>query len=242
MSAEGRQANRYLARLLSSRNQEELLAGLAPHTGAVPPKVPGGSHVTDEAVQRRWDLLSAPPEARRQLLDPDTEERKENFKRNIEHFIGTVKVPVGLAGPLRVNGLFARGDYYVPLATTEAALVASYSRGSHLLTEAGGCTAALLNEGVSRAPGFAFRNLREAGVFTLWATEHFDDFRKVAEATTRFGKLSNLRVTVDGNYVFLNFEYVTADACGQNMVTLATAAVCEYIEQQCPIRPRHYFP
>ena len=137
--------------------------------------------------------------------------------------------------------MFARGDYYVPLATTEAALVASYSRGSHLLTEAGGCTAALLNEGVSRAPGFAFRNLREAGVFTLWATEHFEDFRKVAEATTRFGKLSNLRVTVDGNYVFLNFEYVTADACGQNMVTLATAAVCEYIEQQCPIRPRHYF-
>jgi hydroxymethylglutaryl-CoA reductase (NADPH) len=241
VSADGRQATNHLARLLSSRNQEELLAALAPHTGDVPPKVPGGSHVTDEAVQRRWDLLSAPPEARRELLDIDTEARKDHFKRNIEHFIGTVKVPVGLAGPLRVNGLFAHGDYYVPLATTEAALVASYSRGSHLLTEAGGCTAVLLNEGVSRAPGYAFRNLREAGLFAHWATEHFDDFRKAAEATTRFGKLINLRITVDGNYVFLNFEYLTADASGQNMVTMATAAVCEFIEQECPIKPRHYF-
>jgi len=241
VSADRRQATNHLARLLSTRNQEELLAGLAPHTGDVPPKVPGGSHVTDEAVQRRWELLSAPPEARRELLDPDTEARKEHFKRNIEHFIGTVKVPVGLAGPLRVNGLFAHGDYYVPLATTEAALVASYSRGSHLLTEAGGCTAVLLNEGVSRAPGFAFRNLRESGLFVLWATEHIEDFRHAAEATTRFGKLTNLRITIEGNYVFLNFEFFTADASGQNMVTLATAAICEYIEQNCPVRPRYHF-
>lgn len=241
MSADRLQATNHLARLLSTRNREELLADLAPHPGNVPPKVPGGSHVDDEAVQRRWELVSPPPEARRELLDPDTEVRKERFKRNIEHFIGTVKVPVGLAGPLRVNGLFAHGDYYIPLATTEAALVASYSRGSHLLSEAGGCTAVLLNEGVSRAPGYAFNNLREAGLFVLWATEHTDDFRQAAEATTRFGKLSNLRITVEGNYVFLNFEFFTADASGQNMVTLATAAVCEYIEQNCPIKPRHYF-
>jgi hydroxymethylglutaryl-CoA reductase (NADPH) len=241
VSADRIQATNNFARLLSSRNREELLAALAPHLGDVPPKVPGGSQVSNEAVQHRWDLLSAPPEARRELLDPDTEARKESFKRNIEHFIGTVKVPVGLAGPLRVNGLFAHGDYYVPLATTEAALVASYSRGCHLLTEAGGCTAVLLNEGVSRAPGFAFHNLREAGMFVFWATEHIEDFRHAAEATTRFGKLTNLRISLEGNYVFLNFEFFTADASGQNMVTLATAAICEYIERNCPVRPRHYF-
>src|SRR5207253_3816071 len=67
---------------------------------------------------------------------------------------------------------------------------------SHLLTEAGGCTSAVLNEGVCRAPGFAFRSLREAGMFVLWATEHVDDFRQVAEATTRFGKLDDMRITV----------------------------------------------
>jgi hydroxymethylglutaryl-CoA reductase (NADPH) len=241
VSTDRRHASSHLERLLGSRSREELLAQLTPHADAAPPKVPGGAHVSDEAVERRWQLLPAPPESRRELLDPDTAARKEAYKRNIEHFIGTVKVPVGLAGPLRVNGLFARGDYYVPLATTEAALVASYSRGSHLLTEAGGCTAVLLNEGVSRAPGFAFGNLREAGLFVLWATEHVEDFRRVAESTTRFGKLNDLRLTVEGNYVFLNFEFLTADASGQNMVTLATEAICDYIEQHNPVRPRYHF-
>ena len=240
MSADRRQASTHFERLLSTRNREELLANLAPNTGAVPPKVPGGAHVSDEAVQRRWDLLPT-PDSRRELLDADTEARKESYKRNIEHFIGTVKIPVGLAGPLRVNGLFASGDYYVPLATTEAALVASYSRGSHLLTEAGGCTAAVLNEGVCRAPGFAFRNLREAGVFVLWATEHLNDFRQVAEATTRFGKLNDMRITVEGNHAYLCFEFYTADASGQNMVTLATEAICEFIEEHCPVRCQYHF-
>jgi hydroxymethylglutaryl-CoA reductase (NADPH) len=241
MSTDRRHASSHLERLLGGQNREELLARLTPHTDAVGPKVPGGSLVSEEAVERRWDLLAASPETRHELLDTDTAARKERYKHNIEHFIGTVKVPVGLAGPLRVNGLFARGDYYIPLATTEAALVASYSRGSHLISEAGGCTAALLNEGVSRAPGFAFANLREAGQFVLWATESIENFRHAAESTTRFGKLADLRITVEGNYVFLNFEFLTADASGQNMVTLATEAICEHIEKNCPLRPRHYF-
>jgi len=240
VSADRRQASHHFERLLSTRNREELLAQLAPHFDEVPPKVPGGSHVSAEALERRWELAKS-KEGRCELLDAETEARKEKYKRNIEHFIGTVKVPVGLAGPLRINGLFATGDYYVPLATTEAALVASYSRGSHLLTEAGGCTSAVLNEGVCRAPGFAFRNIREAGAFVLWATEHVDDFRSVAEVTTRFGKLNDMRITVEGNHAYLCFEFYTADASGQNMVTLATEAICEYIEQHCPIKPQYHF-
>jgi hydroxymethylglutaryl-CoA reductase (NADPH) len=241
VSADRRKASGHLERLLTKNGKDELLARLTPQTGAAPPKVPGGAAVTGEALDRRWELVPAALSARRQLLDADTAACKESYHHNIEHFIGTVKVPVGLAGPLRVNGLFAKGDYYVPMATTEAALVASYSRGSHLLTEAGGCTSVLLSEGVSRAPGFAFRNLREAGMFVLWATENIEEFRKVAEATTRFGKLTDLRITIEGNYVFLNFEFFTADASGQNMVTLATEAICEYIENHCPLKPRHYF-
>jgi hydroxymethylglutaryl-CoA reductase (NADPH) len=240
VSADRRQASNHFERLLRTRNREELLDQLAPHFDEVPAKVPGGSHVSDEAIQRRWELVSA-QDARHELLDASTDACKDRYKRNIEHFIGTVKVPVGLAGPLRINGLFAKGDYYVPLATTEAALVASYSRGSHLLTEAGGCTAAVLNEGVCRAPGFAFRNLREAGAFVHWAVEHLEDFRRVAEAGTRFGKLNDMRITVEGNHVYLCFEYYTADASGQNMVTLATEAICEYIEQHSPIPPQYHF-
>jgi hydroxymethylglutaryl-CoA reductase (NADPH) len=246
VSSDRRKAKSHFERLLSGRGREELLARVAPHLDPVPPKVPGGSLISAEAIERRWELLSAPTKAREELLDATTVAQQDKYKHNIEHFIGTVKVPIGLAGPLRVNGLFASGDYYVPLATTEAALVASYSRGSHLLSEAGGCTAVLLSEGVSRAPGFAFRNLREAGVFVLWATEHIEDFRRVAEATTHFGKLMDMRITIEGNYVFLNFEFFTADASGQNMVTLATEAICEYIEQQFAsapgvAKPRHYF-
>lgn len=241
MSADRRKASSYLESLLRTRSREELLYQLTPKPQEPSPKVPGGAVLSAEALDRRWELLASAATGRPMLCDPQTVELLERYKHNIENFIGTVKVPVGLAGPLRVNGLFAQGDYYVPLATSEAALVASYSRGSQLLSEAGGCTAVLLNEGVTRAPGFAFANLREAGVFVLWATEHVDDFRREAENTTRHGKMVDMRISVEGNYVFLSFEFTTGDASGQNMVTLATEAIVAYIVQHSPVTPRHHF-
>ena len=148
---------------------------------------------------------------------------------------------MGLAGPLRVNGLHARGDFYVPLATTEAALVASYSRGATLVTEAGGCAALVLNEGVSRAPGFAFETLADAAMFVAWASQSIAAFQSVAEETTRHGRLVDMHLTVEGNHVYVALEFITGDASGQNMVTIATEAVCRYIEQHSPIRPRYWF-
>src|SRR5262245_18735340 len=192
MSVDRRKASSYLESLLRTHSREELLSAMAPKMGKTPPKVPGGAALSPESLDRRWELLTQASAGRPILCDPQTLELLDRYKRNIEYFIGTVKVPVGLAGPLRVNGLFAQGDYYVPLATTEAALVASYCRGCQLLTDAGGCTAILLNEGVSRAPGFAFATLREVGLFVLWATEHIDDFRREAESPTRHGKLRDL--------------------------------------------------
>jgi hydroxymethylglutaryl-CoA reductase (NADPH) len=241
VSADFAHASGHLGRLLGARSQEELAKQLAPKPGGLPPKVPGGAHLTPEAVDRRWQLPALPAAARAPLLDEQTSGQMNCYQRNVENFIGTVKVPVGLAGPLRVNGLFAQGDYYVPLATTEAALVASYSRGCQLLSEAGGCTAVLLNEGVSRAPGFAFRNFQEAGTFIVWATSQLEEFRRRAEATTRHGKLTDMRVTVEGNHVYLHFEYTTGDASGQNMVTLATEAVCAYIGEASPVKPQYAF-
>src|SRR5207237_715777 len=191
----------------------------------------GGGHLTAEAVEQRWRLLPGADGPKGELLDVRTLAQMESYRHNVENFVGTVKVPVGLAGPLRVNGLFAHGDYYVPLATTEAALVASYSRGSQLLTEAGGCTAVLLNEGVSRAPGFAFRTLADCGRFVLWVTSQLDELKRHAEGTTRHGKLTDLRISVEGNHVYLGFEFTTGDASGQNMVTVATEAVCQFIQE-----------
>jgi hydroxymethylglutaryl-CoA reductase (NADPH) len=214
---------------------------LAPRHDPMPPKVPGGSMIDAAAVAERWELHGLPAAAREALLDDWTRTHQASYARNIENFIGTVKMPVGLAGPLRVNGAHASGDFYVPLATTEAALVASYSRGAQLVTEAGGCAAAVVNEGVTRAPAFAFETLAQASLFVAWATANFEAFRSAARATTRHGDLVDLQLVVEGNSVHMGLEFTTGDASGQNMVTIATEAVCRHILQHAPAKPRTWY-
>ncbi len=236
-----RRARGHLDHLLRIYTARELKRRLEPKPGNPSPKIPNGSALTRGALEHRWQALRARPEIRDALADPSTLSQIEEYRHSIENCIGSVKIPVGIAGPLRVNGLFAQGDYYIPLATTEAALVASYARGARLITEAGGCSAALLNEGVSRSPGFAFKDLREVGCFVSWAIAHVEEFRREAEATTRHGKLIDMGVTVEGNHVYLNFDFTTADASGQNIVTLATQAICAYIQDNAPVRPQSSF-
>src|SRR5437588_397810 len=101
------------------------------------------------AIEHRWHQVSMNDEDRRTVLDEQTLDQLEQYQGHVERFIGTVKVPVGLAGPLRMKGQFAQGEYLLPLATTEAALVASYHRGMQVISESGGCAALLLDEGVS---------------------------------------------------------------------------------------------
>jgi hydroxymethylglutaryl-CoA reductase (NADPH) len=219
----------------------EQLERLKPRHDPAPPRIPGGSDVGEDALSERWLLPGLTAGARAELADARTLEQRDRYARHIENFIGTVKVPVGLAGPLRVNGAHARGDFYVPLATTEAALVASYSRGAQLVTEAGGCAALVLNEGVSRAPGFAFDTLADAALFVAWAAGCMDAFRAAAQTTTRYGRLADMQLTVEGNHVYLILEFETGDASGQNMVTIATEAVCRYIAEHTPVRPRSWY-
>jgi len=223
------------------RQDREQLARLRPRHDAPPPRVPNARDCSTAAIERRWCLPGLPESSRTELADERALAQSEQYARNVEGYIGTVKVPVGLAGPLRVNGLFANGDYYIPLATTEAALVASYSRGAQLITEAGGCTALLLNEGVQRAPGFAFATLVDAAMFVIWATSALDEFKRIVETTTRHGRLVGLHVTVEGNHVYLGFDFTTGDASGQNMVTIATEAVCAFIVERAPIKPLYHF-
>lgn len=130
---------------------------LQPHFEKPVNKLTPSPYLTEKNLTRRWTALDN-ADSQQELLDPHTQSQIQAYEKNIEHFVGTVKVPVGVSGPLRVNGLFATGDYLVPLATTEAALVASYNRGSKLITACGGASAMLLNEGVTRTPGFAFKD------------------------------------------------------------------------------------
>jgi hydroxymethylglutaryl-CoA reductase (NADPH) len=174
-------------------------------------------------------------------MDGQTVEQISCFQSNIENFLGTVKIPVGLAGPLLVNGRFAQGSYAIPLATSEAALVASYHRGAQLITEAGGCAALLLDEGVGRAPGFAFRTLTECAAFADWVQTQLAELQHEASSTTQHGRLSRIRPYIEGNHLYLHLDFCTDDAAGQNMVTIASEAICAYLLQHCPIQPLYSF-
>lgn len=177
----------------------------------------------------------------RQLADPDTLALAEVYSRNIENFIGAVKVPVGVIGPLRINGLHARGDFFPPLATTEAALVASFARGADVVSRAGGASVAMLSEGLLRTPGFVFASMVEAGAFVDWVAQSAELLKAAAETTTRYGKLVSLEPIIDNDTVFLLCRYTTGDASGQNMVTIATEALCRYIEAHTPVPPKRWY-
>jgi len=231
-------AKSYLASLVDEYGLQKLVERLQPKTDAQPLHVPRRDEVSLEAVQSRWELLAADEETRLQLLDDWSIAHLESYCRNIEHLIGTVKVPVGLAGPLRINGLFAQGDYYVPLATSEASLVASYSRGAGLITESGGASVALLSEGVSRAPMLAFVSIADLGQFVDWALSHLHEITAAANATTAHGKLQDIELSIEGTKVYFLFIYTTGDASGQNMVTIATYAALQWIMENSPVRPK----
>ena len=163
MASHEERVGKFLKRLLERRSALEVVQSLSASDVPAPPRIPGGASVEPSVVNQRWELFPNRGELRRALLPSGSEGDLAAYENHIENCIGAVKIPIGIAGPLRIRGIFASGDYYVPLATTEAALVASYSRGANVITAAGGCVSVLLHEGVSRTPGFAFRSLVSAG-------------------------------------------------------------------------------
>lgn len=159
---------------------------------------------------------------------------EELVGRNIENPIGAVQVPVGVAGPLRVDGEYARGDFYVPLATTEGALVASINRGAKAVTLSGGARARVIHDGMARAPAFWTPGIDEAVRLVQWVRERIEDIRKEAESTTRHGRLIEVQPFITGNIVWLRFVYSTGDAMGMNMATIATDRAAEWILENYP--------
>jgi hydroxymethylglutaryl-CoA reductase (NADPH) len=159
---------------------------------------------------------------------------------NVEHFLGVAQVPIGLAGPLLVDGEHAQGEFYVPLATAEGTLVASYNRGMRLLHEAGGVRTTVMDDRMQRAPAFIFPSAREARAFRDWLDEAFDDIKAAAESTTRSGKLIDIEKYSAARILYTRFNYTTGDAAGQNMTGKATQAACRWImENYSGIE--HYF-
>ncbi len=159
---------------------------------------------------------------------------------NVEHFTGVAQVPVGIAGPLLVDGEHAQGDFYVPLATAEGTLVASYNRGMKLLREAGGVKTTVMDDAMQRAPSFVFDSAREARAFGEWLDEHVQEIREVAESTTSSGRLRDIERYSASRIMYTRFNYTTGDAAGQNLTGKATAAACAWITEQRP-EIRHFF-
>ena len=153
---------------------------------------------------------------------------------NIENFIGVAQVPLGLIGPLLVNGEHAQGEFYVPMATSEGTLVASYNRGASLLRAAGGVKVSVVDDAMQRAPVFIFEDAREARDFGVWVDDNFDEIAAQAETTTSSGKLRNIQQFAAARMRYLRFNYTTGDAAGQNMVGKATFVACEWIMANYP--------
>ena len=148
---------------------------------------------------------------------------------NLENFTGVAQVPLAFAGPLQVKGEHAQGEFLIPLATTEGTLVASYSRGMKVLNLSGGVTCTVQADCMQRAPVFIFDSAREALVFSRWVLDHLDDLRREAEATTAFGRLGHIETYLASKFAFLRFNFTTGDAAGQNLVSKATFAACQWI-------------
>ncbi|HZH70845.1 MAG TPA: hydroxymethylglutaryl-CoA reductase [Mariniphaga sp.] len=156
-------------------------------------------------------------------------------KGNIENIIGFTQVPIGAIGPLKINGDFADGEYYVPLSTTEGALVASFNRGARVITLSGGANVAVVRDSIQRAPFFEMENLFHARKFVDWIEKHFIWLQQIAQSTTNNGKLLSYHAFIQGKVVYLRLNYSTGDAMGMNMITKATLEVCNYIVNHFPV-------
>jgi hydroxymethylglutaryl-CoA reductase (NADPH) len=152
----------------------------------------------------------------------------EDVRGNIENLVGAVQVPLGVAGPIRVNGQHAQGSYYVPFATTEGTLVSTYQYGMRAITEAGGATARVLADSLDITPCFELLGVDDAISFSRWLNEHLDELREVAAETTSHGRLVELHTHVLGRRVFARFVFTTGDAMGMNMVNIAADRICRH--------------
>jgi hydroxymethylglutaryl-CoA reductase (NADPH) len=191
------------------------------------PRMEGQGYAREQvALRRRW-VEEKTGCALRHVGSHSIE--SEEMRGNVENPVGAVQMPLGVAGPLLLEGEHARGRFYVPLATTEGALVRSYERGMAALARAGGATARVYEDENRVAPIFSFDDVADAHDFARRLGTDFEQIRAEAEATTRHGRLLRLECHPVGREVIVSFCYHTADAHGMNMIVKATEAACRWI-------------
>lgn len=197
------------------------------------PREKGEKDYSVEAAKKRVEFVETQTGVKTNHInqysfDPST------LPGNIELFSGVAQVPIGLAGPLLIDGEHAQGEFYIPLATTEGTLVASYNRGMKVIHECGGVKTTVIDDAMQRAPVFHFADARDAKDFGVWVKENFVAIKEQAESTTQSGKLRDIEHYPASRLLFLRFNYTTGDAAGQNMVGKATFTACEWIKENYP--------
>lgn len=204
-------------------------SGLRPRTGKLElvPRFAGQGYADSEVAERRAWLeriagCPLPTVGASAIPGP-------SMRGNVENPIGAAQVPLGVAGPLRVRGEHADGTFYVPLATTEGALVRSYERGMVALTHAGGAEARLLRDENRAIPVFTFGELSEAATFARELPALFGELQRATETTTRHGRLLSVEPRVVGRDVLVTFAFSTGDASGMNLLCRATDAACRLL-------------
>ena len=210
---------------------EELNAPDISHTDLLPRLKDQGYDGERVARRRAWIEHRTGTELRHigsYSFDP------EAMRGNIENPIGVAQVPLGVAGPVLVHGQHAQGLFYVPMATSEGALIRSYERGMVALTRAGGARVAVLADENQTAPAFLFEDVESASAFCRWAPSQFTAFEAAAARSTRHGRLKNIACYQAGRQVIVNLGFSTGDAQGMNMIVKATDTICRWIEENYP--------
>ncbi len=201
-------------------------------------------HLRLHQIPRHYSA-SERAEIRREALERRTGARLEHMgvysldderasAQHCENMIGVAQVPVGVIGPLKVCGEYVRGEeLYVPMATTEGALLASANRGCRALREAGGAVVRIENVGMTRAPVFRTSGIVQTQELIGWVRDNEEEIRRRTEADSRFLRLLDIKTSAIGTTVFLRFRFDAGDAMGMNMATIACDRVIrEYVEPE----------
>jgi hydroxymethylglutaryl-CoA reductase (NADPH) len=203
-------------------------------SGVLPPR---GYKKEDTEKRRKW--LEETTGYHLNEAEPD---KPEDLKGIIENHIGFMHLPMAIAGPLLINGTYAKGNFYIPLCTVEGTLTVSMTRGLFLTHLSGGIKTQHIKQEISRSPIFIFNDIDKTKPFLSWVDANFNKIKIIAESTTRHGKLLRIDKYPSQNSVILDFVFTTAEASGQNMVTIATHEACKFIKEnyKCDEGFRYY--
>lgn len=193
-------------------------------------KIPFKGHYHKESAQERLDWIQKITNHNFISLKPQ-HVSSEALQGKIENFIGTVEIPLGIAGPIAIKGKYANGNFIIPIATTQGTLVAGISRGAKAINLAGEVNVMAIAQKMRRSPVFEFESLLQAITFQQWLPQQITFFNELIEDSSTHTKLIDIEVNPIGKLVYTNFVFQTADAAGHNMSAVCVWKICQWLSE-----------